>query len=166
MRNPRLGLAKADLEVSHCRCERDTILRAKQILASGAAMIARHQHEIGTQDDRESQALRALLTTLQTEVAARLNAPTGPLPGEHSVISNHSPSAFTTTDHTDILSALQPETRSTVATVNTQPLISLNQPFSTDMSGFGMATEFPLDAMDLMDIDWETLALTYALPSQ
>jgi hypothetical protein len=34
------------------------------------------------------------------------------------------------------------------------------------MSGFGMATELPLDAMDLMDIDWETLALTYALPSQ
>jgi hypothetical protein len=166
MRNPRLGLAKADLEVCHCLCDRDAVLRGKQMQASSAVMIARHQNEIGSQDDVESQALRALLASLHTEVAARLNAPMGPSPGEHSVVSNPSPSAFTTTDHTDILSALQPETRSTMATVSTQPLLPLNPPFPVDMSGFGMATEFPLDTMDLMDIDWETLALTYALPSQ
>jgi hypothetical protein len=166
MRNPRLGLAKADLEVRHCLCDRDAVLRGTQIQASGTAMIARHQHEIGTQDDIESQALRALLASLHTEVAARLNAPTGPSPGEHSVISNPSPSAFTTTDHADMISALQPETRPTIATVSTQPSLPLYPPFSADMSSFGMATELPLDAMDLMDIDWETLALTYALPSQ
>jgi len=166
MRNPRLGLAKADLEVRHCLCNRNAVLRGKQIQASGAAMIAKHQHEIGSQDDVESQALRALLASLHTEVAARLNAPMGRSPGEHSVVSNPSPSTFTTTDHTDILSALQPETRSTMATVSTQPLLPLYPPFAADMSGFGIAAEFPLDTMNLMDIDWETLALTYALPSQ
>jgi hypothetical protein len=129
-------------------------------------MIARHQHEIGTQKDVKSQALRALLSSLHTEVAARLNTPTGPSPNEHSQVSNHSPSAFTTPDHTDILSALHNETRSTMVPKNIQALLPSNPLFPSDLSSFGMTTEFPLDAIDLMDIDWETLALTYALPSQ
>ena len=133
-------------------------------------MIARHQREIGTQDDAESQDLRALLASLQTEVAARLSAPAGPggpSPGDHSQASNPSPSAFSTPDHTDILSALLPEARSSMISNNSQqPLLPFNPSFSMDISGFGMTNDFPLDAMELMDIDWETLALTYALPSQ
>ena len=132
-------------------------------------MIARHQRDIGTQDDVESQALRALLESLQTEVAARLSAPTGPggpSPGGHSQGSNPSPSAFSTPDHTDILSALQIEARLAMAQNNAHPMLPFNPSFPMDMTGFGMINEFPLDAMELMDIDWETLALTYALPSQ
>jgi hypothetical protein len=129
-------------------------------------MIARHQHEIGTQNDVESQALRALLGSLHTEVAARLNAPTVTSRSEHRQVSDPSPAAFTTPDHTDILSTLHTETRSTMVPKNTQALSPSNPLFLSDLSSFGMATEFPLDAIDLMDIDWETLALTYALPSQ
>ena len=132
-------------------------------------MIARHQHEIGTEDDVESQALRSLLASLHTEVALRLSVPagsTGPSPGEHSHTSNPSPSAFTTPDHADILSALQPESRPMMLPNHLGTTLPMNPPFSADMSGFGMPLEFPVDAMDLMEINWDALALTYALPSQ
>jgi hypothetical protein len=45
-------------------------------------------------------------------------------------------------------------------------ILPMNPPFSADMSSFGMPIEFPVDDMDLMEINWDALALTYALPSQ
>ncbi|PVI05799.1 hypothetical protein DM02DRAFT_668127 [Periconia macrospinosa] len=155
IRNPQLGLARADSEIQ----------------ANAAEMVAKHQRQSSTYDDPEAQALRQLLANLHTEVVARLSRTTArwtelqPAPVTH-VATPQSHRTFSPPD-LEVMSSDVPSVPLVTPNLVIPPFASpLNNSFLFDMSNVRMNQEFPDDPMEMMQIDWETLALTYGLPSQ
>lgn len=126
-----------------------------QIQANVAGMVSKHQSQIGTYDAPESLALRNLLENLHTEVIARLNV--YPPSGIGNVPRARSDIAFSSTNPTPDAA----ETSPPPALIS-----SLSYSWHLDIPTAGIDLEDSYDALSMMNIDWEALALIYDLPSQ
>jgi hypothetical protein len=139
------------------------------MLATAVDMIITHQRQVGTYDDPDAQALRQLLSNLQTEVTARLRSTATSVTGSRvSPMSTPQSTRPSLTPRRPQAAPNPPPISSVIPDPTTLPLLHapLIDSFFFDMSTVRMDLDSSSDGFDMMNIDWEALALAYDLPSQ
>lgn len=123
----------------------------------------KHQRQIETFDAPDSQALRSILHNLSTEIATRLNSQQA-LPAAVHNSQNQQTSSCPTISSPDRME--MPESMAAANLfVAPELLSSLTYSLQFDMANVRRDSDFSNDALDMINVDWEALALAYDLPS-
>ncbi len=123
---------------------------------------------IGTYDDRESQALRQLLDNLRNEVATRFRTHSTSRTGSYNDVTPQASLDRTMASPNIAVPSMPIESELLPVpslTITPDLLASLGYTLPLEMSSVGLNVDFSSDALEHMDLDWETLALAYDLPS-